>query len=149
MCTSTRAFRKGPRAQGRDREWVPCTCIYSCINILGRRIRFDRWDPGGTETEAEMDRLPRRSEEIAAYENIYEGTLNFISRRGGQHLNEPIDRHYLGIWRGNAEEARGGRRKTAAVSKKGREKRDALKFARILPELSRGNKRSILLLDRR
>lgn len=60
MCTSTRAFRKGPRAEGRDREWAPCTCIYSCINILGRRIRFDRWDPRGTETETEMDRLPRR-----------------------------------------------------------------------------------------
>jgi len=143
MCTSTRAFRKGSRAQGRDREWAPCTCIYSCINILGRRIRFDRWDPRETETETEMDRLPRRSGEIAAYESIYEGTLNFISCRGGQHLNEPIDRHYLGIWRENAGKARGGRRRTA-VLEGSRETRPSLKFARILPEketpsFSRGN----------
>jgi len=56
-----------------------------------------------------MDRPPEESEEIAAYESIYEGTLNFISRRGGQHLNQPIDRHYAGPRRGGDAPEEGGR----------------------------------------
>jgi len=57
-----------------------------------------------------MDRPPEESEEIAAYESIYEGTLNFISRRGGQHLNQPIDRHYVGPRRGGRRRPRDAER---------------------------------------
>jgi len=50
--------------------------------------------------------------------------LNFISRRGGQHLNEPIDRHYLGtLGRGDAEKMRGAEGREGSFSR-GRERRD-------------------------